>query len=292
MGATFVIVLREGFEAALLLGIVYAYLTKIGCSGSHRYVTLGGALAVGASILMGIGVSVVSGPLADIGPDVIAIGVIFLAVVLLTWHGWWMGQHAREIHGEVQRRIDQAHTRQRLWIVGLIAFTGVFREGAETVLFLWGLLTQLEDVSGWLTLTGGAAGLAAAAILGWLVFQGGRRLSIQRFFAATSVLVLFLAAGLFSGGVGRLQGLGILPGGDPVWDTSWLLDDHGVLGSLLSGLVGYRPRPTALEVLAYAAYIIGAGSLFFPGLLRRESNRGRDVLRPAAPRTTEPADIP
>jgi high-affinity iron transporter len=258
MGAAFVIVLREGFEAALLLGIVYAYLTRIGHPESRHYVTAGAALALGASILMGIGVSVASGPLADLGPDIIAIGVIFLAVVLLTWHGWWMGQHAQEMRGEVQRRIDEAHCRQRLWVVGLIAFTGVFREGAETVLFLWGLLTQLENTSGWLALVGGAAGLITAGILGWLVFQGGRRLSIQRFFAATSVLLLFLAGGLFSAGVGRLQGFGILPGGDPVWDTSWLLDDHGALGGLLAGLVGYRARPTALEIAAYALYIVCA----------------------------------
>jgi high-affinity iron transporter len=278
MGATFVIVLREGFEAALLLGIVYAYLTKIGRADSRHYVTLGGALALGASIVMGVGVSIVSGPLADLGPDVIAIGVIFLAVALLTWHGWWMGQHAREIRGEVQRRIDEAHSRQRLWIVGLIAFTGVFREGAETVLFLWGLLTQLEGTSGWLALMGGAGGLVTAAILGWLVFQGGRRLSIQSFFAATSVLLLFLAGGLFSAGVGRLQGLGILPGGDPAWDTSWLLDDHGAVGGVLAGLVGYRARPTALEIAAYALYIVAAGTLFFPALLRRKSRSRRDIV--------------
>lgn len=281
MGATFVVVLREGFEAALLLGIVYAYLTKIGHPESHRYVTAGGALALAASILMGVGVSVVSGPLADLGPDVIAIGVIFLAVVLLTWHGWWMGRHAREIRGEVQRRIDEAHARQRLWMVGLIAFTGVFREGAETILFLWGLITQLEDSSGWLALMGAAAGLVGAAMLGWVVFQGGRRLSIPGFFAATSLLLLLLAGGLFSAGVGRLQGLGVLPGGDPLWDTSWLLDDHGTLGGLLAGLLGYRARPTALEMAAYVTYLVGAGTLFFPAVVRRRTRGPSDLAQPA-----------
>ena len=284
MGATFVIVLREGFEAALLLGILYAYLTKIGRPQSRRYVTAGGILALGASIAMGVAVSVISGPLADLGPDVIAIGVIFLAVVLLTWHGWWMGRHAREIRGEVQRRIDEAHARQRLWLVGLIAFTGVFREGAETVLFLWGLVVQMDDASSWLALAGGVTGLVGAAILGWLVFQGGRRLSVQRFFAATSVLLLVLAAGLFSAGVGKLQGLGLLPAGDPVWDTSWLLDDHGGLGGVLTGLVGYRARPTALEILAYGSYIVVAGTLFFPALFRRKTYGGSEAIAPVANR--------
>jgi high-affinity iron transporter len=280
MGATFVVVLREGFEAALLLGIVYAYLAQIGHADSRRYVTLGGALAVAASVAMGVAVSLLSGPLADIGPDVVAIAVIFVAVALLTWHGWWMGRHSREIRGDIQRRIDEAHASRRLWMVGLIAFTGVFREGAETVLFLWGLMAQLEDLSGVAALAGGAAGLAGAAILGWLVFQGGRRLSIRRFFAATSLLILLLAGGLFSAGVGRLQGFGVLPGGDPLWDTSWLLDDHGIVGSFLAGLVGYRARPTALEVGAYVAYLLSAGVLFFPNLFQRGARRSADATEP------------
>src|SRR5690349_7149756 len=265
MGATFVVVLREGFEAALLLGIVYAYLTQIGHAESRRYVTLGAALAVAASVVMGVAVSLLSGPLTDIGPDVVALVVIFGAVALLTWHGWWMGRHARELRGDLQRRVDAAHASQQLWMVGLIAFTGVFREGAETVLFLWGLATQLENLTGWAALGGAAAGLAGAAFLGWLVFQGGRRLSVQRFFGVTSVLIMFLAAGLFSAGVGRLQGVGLLPGGDAIWDTTWLLDDRGGAGGFLAGLVGYRARPSALEIVAYVVYLAVAIALVFPG---------------------------
>ena len=281
MGATFVVVLREGFEAALLLGIVYAYLAQIGHPESRRYVTLGGALAVAASIVMGVAVSLLSGPLADVGPDVIALVVIFGAVALLTWHGWWMGWHARELRGALQRRVDAAHASHQLWMVGLIAFTGVFREGAETVLFLWGLMTQIEDLTGWAALAGAAGGLLGATGLGWLVFQGGRRLSVHRFFGVTSFLIMFLAAGLFSAGVGRLQGLGFLPGGDPLWDTSWLLDDHGNAGGFLAGLIGYRARPSVLEVVAYVVYLAGAGMLFFPSVFRPGTRRNGDVTEPA-----------
>lgn len=283
MGATFVVVLREGFEAALLVGIVYAYLAQIGHGESRRYVTVGAGLAVIASIVMGIAVSALNGPLADIGPDVIALVVIFGAVALLTWHGWWMGRHAREMRGDLQRRIDAAHASQQLWMVGLIAFTGVFREGAETVLFLWGLMTQLEGVSGWTALAGGTAGLVGAVALGWLVFQGGRRLSVYKFFAVTSLLVMFVAAGLFSAGVGRLQSFGLLPGGDPLWDTSWLLDDHGSVGGFLAGLIGYRARPSTLEIAAYVVYLAGAGLLFFPILFGRGAPRNGGVVEPASP---------
>jgi len=282
MGATFVVVLREGFEAALLLGIVYAYLAQIGRREGRVFVTLGGALAVLASIAMGIAVSALSGPLTDVGPDVVTLVVVFAAVALLTWHGWWMGRHARALRGELQRRVDAASASQQLWMVGLIAFTGVFREGAETVLFLWGLLTQVQDVSGATALAGGAAGLAAAAVLGWLVFQGGQRLSVQRFFVVTSLFILLLAAGLFSAGVGRLQGIGLLPGGDAVWDTSWLLDDHGTVGGFLAGLIGYRARPSALELVAYALYLLMASPLFFPRLYGGGRHRQTRLREPAA----------
>src|SRR5919198_5856714 len=151
MGATFVVTLREAFEAALILGIVYTYLDRVGARQHYGYATVGGALGVVASVLAGVAVSFLSGPLLDLGPDLIATAVIFVAVVLLTWHGWWMRQHARAIKGDVQRRIDEARATRRLWVIGVIAFTGVFREGAETVLFLWGLMSQAAGGGGWAT---------------------------------------------------------------------------------------------------------------------------------------------
>ena len=263
MGATFVITLREAFEAALLLGIVYAYLNKIGYSQHNRYVTLGAALGVVASIAMGVAVSVASGPLLDFGPDLIGVAVLLFAVILLTWHGRWMRQHAQAIKGNVQRRIDEAEATRRLWVVGLIAFTGVFREGAETVLFLWGLFSQLTSVSGLGSIMSGAAGIGTAAALGWAIFYGGKRVSIQKFFTITSIILLLLAAWLFSTAIGKLQGLGFLPSSDTLWDTSFLLSDHDLVGGFLNGLVGYRARPSTLEVVAYFAYLLVAGSLFF-----------------------------
>src|ERR1043165_1071323 len=165
MGATFVVTLREAFEAALLLGIVYTYLDKIGARAHARFVTLGGILGAAASVLVGVGLTVLSGPLLDLGPDVIGTAVIFVAVVLLTWHGWWMRQHARAIRSDVQHRIEAAGSAHRVWVVGTIAFVGVFREGAETVLFLWGLMTQTQ-VSGVSGLVGVGRGVGARGALG------------------------------------------------------------------------------------------------------------------------------
>ncbi len=277
MGATFVITLREAFEASLLLGIVYTYLDRVGARAQFGYATLGGALGLLASLGLGGTVSLLSGPLAEIGPDLIGLVVIFVAVIVLTWHGWWMQQHARAINSDVQRRIDQARVTQRLWIVGLIAFTGVFREGAETVLFLWGLMAQASLTGGWGSSIGALLGVSLAAALGWALFRGGQRVSLPRFFAVTTVLILLLAAGLFSTGIGRLQGLGWLPISEPLWDTSALLDDRSLVGSFLGGLVGYRARPSGFEVGAYVLYVLVAGSLLLASR--------RPIVRPGAPLT-------
>jgi len=284
MGATFLVTLREAFEASLLLGLVYTYLDKIGARENFRWVTLGSALGLAASVAMGVAVGFLSGPLLDLGPDLIGAGVIFLAVVLLTWHAWWMQQHARGIRGEIQQRIDQAHVTQRLWIVGLIAFTGVFREGAETVLFLWGIMAQATSAAGWGSVAAGLAGIATAAALGWAIFYGGKSVSLPRFFAITTALILLLAAGLFSTGLGRLQGLGMLPMTVPLWDTSSFLSDGSVVGSFLGGLVGYRARPSLLEVAGYAAYVLGAGFLVLAGSFRPAPARAA-AGEPVTPRS-------
>ncbi|PYM20446.1 MAG: hypothetical protein DMD81_01875 [Candidatus Rokuibacteriota bacterium] len=275
MGATFIITLREAFEAALLLGIVYTYLDKVGGRRHFHWVTLGAVVGGVASLLAGIGVTLASGPLLDLGPDVVATAVIFVAVIVLTWHGYWMRQNAREIRGDVQARIEEAQATSRLWVVGLIAFTGVFREGAETVLFLWGLASQ-ASITEWSGIAGGVLGVGSAAVLGWLIFHGGQRVSVQLFFTITSVVLLAVAAGLLSTGVGRLEALGVLPSSPVLWDTSSILDQGGTVGSFLGGLLGYRARPSLSEMVAYVTYLVVAGLLFFRPFARTPAHPIRD----------------
>src|SRR6266852_3604685 len=198
MGAAFVVTLREAFVASLILGIVYGYLQKVGARDGYRYVTWGGTVGLLLSVAMGLAVTFLSGPLLDLGPDIITIVVIFAAGGLLTWHAWWMQQHARLIKGQVQHRIDEARAGNRLWVVGLIAFTGVFREGAETVLFLWGIMAQAGAEAGWGGVIGGVAGVACSAGLGWAIFHSGKHVSLARFFSLTTAFIMLLAAGLFS----------------------------------------------------------------------------------------------
>ena len=260
MGASFVITLREGFEAALLLGIVYAYLAQTDLRHYRGRVTTGAVLGLGASVLLGVIVSFISGPLLDIGPDLIAAAVMLVAVVLLTWHAWWMRQHARATSGQVHRQIDEARATGRLSVLAAIAFTAVFREGAETVLFLWGLMTQVP-MSGVQGLIGATGGIAVASVLGWLVFSGGRRIPVRRFFAVTTALLVLVAAGLLASALARLDNLGYMPSTQALWDTSWLLADGSGVGGFLAGLLGYRARPTLLEALAWLAYVVSVGAL-------------------------------
>jgi len=247
VGGTFVITLREGFEAALVLGLIYTYLDKIGARREFRYVTTGAAVGVAASLVLGVMVTLLSGPLVDLGPDLIGAAVLFAASGTLTWHGWWMRQHARAVRGELEQRIDAAHARQQFWVVGVIAFTGVFREGAETVLFLWGLLTQIgTHAGGALLAVGGLLGVVGAVVLGMLVFQGARQISLRRFFRWTSVFLLLLAAGLFSTGIGPFPGIfpsggTITPGLDP-WSLKGILDQ-----------LWHLALPAATLTLAYLA---------------------------------------
>jgi high-affinity iron transporter len=298
VGGTFVITLREGFEAALVLGLIYTYLEKLGARREFRYVTVGALLGVAASILLGIAVTILSGPLVDLGLYLVSAIVLFAASSMLTWHGWWMRRHAQAIRGDLERRIDAAQVRQQLWVVGIIAFTGVFREGAETVLFLWGLLTQAGGERGWLAARARRApGRPRRGI--------ARRARVPRRAAAQPAALFRVdlrapppaGAGLFSTGVGRLHGLGILPSADILWDTSGWLDERGFLGSLLSGLLGYRARPSTWEAVAYAAYLVVAGWLFFggspssaaPAARRADPVGGAPETRGAAERLTSGA---
>lgn len=280
---TFLVVLREAFEAALVLGIVYTYLWKIGRPQHYRYVTAGAVLGVLASIGLGGAVSYLSGPLLDLGPDLVSAGVLFLSVGVLTWMLVWMRRHARAIRGDVQRRIDEAESRSQVWVIATVAFAGVFREGAETVLFVWGLIAQATTGAGWSSVIGGVLGVAVAAVLAFAIFTGSKAVSLPTFFTVTSVLLLVLAAGLLSAGVGRLQGLGLLPLTGELWDTSSILDERSLLGMLLSGLAGYRARPTSLEVAAWVLYLLVAGALLFGSRPTRRSAPRSEIATEATP---------
>jgi len=176
--------------------------------------------------------------------------VIFLAVVVLTWHGYWMQQHARAVKGDIQRQIDEAQATHRMWVIGVIAFTGVFREGAETVLFMWGLLTQATTAAGWASALGALLGLVMAASLGWAIFRGGQHVSLKRFFGVTSVFLLLFAVQLLLYAFHESTEANLLPIDNAYWHLA--TEPYGPEGE-------YGAMLTYALVLVPAAWLAVAG---------------------------------
>lgn len=253
---TLLIMWRESLEAALIVGILLTYLARGGHRTGLSFVCGGAVAGVGTAVAVA---AASNGVLARLDPDTQELaqaGMLFLAVGVLTWMVLWMHRNARGLSGDLRRRADAALATGRLLGLATVAFTAVFHEGVETVLFLWGVVVQRGGATAIPLVTAGLLGAALAVATAWLFFSGFRFLRLQTFFRVTGALMLLVAAGLLSAGLNKLIALGYLP---PliaqVWNTSWLLRDDSVLGALLGAFVGYRSRPSLLEVLALALYL-------------------------------------
>jgi len=260
MLATAVIVFREVLEAALLVGVVAAATRAV--PGRNRWLAAG----IVAGLLGAAVVAALTGRIAEmasgVGQELFNATVLGLAVVMLAWHNLWMSAHgaelaanARSIGGAVR---DGGRERSVLaTVVGL----AVLREGSEAVLFLYGIAAA--DGGGSLAmLTGGLVGCAAGVATGYLLYAGLLRIPLRWLFKATGVLVLFLAAGLASQAARFLIQADVLPSlVSPLWDSSALLPQNSLLGTLLHSLVGYEARPAAMQVIFYAVVlaVIAAG---------------------------------
>lgn len=252
---TLLITWRESLEAALIVGILLAYLARSGRSAGAAAVWAG----AGAGVIAALGCAAASsGLVSTLGPDsqeLVQAGILFLAVGVLSWMVLWMQWGSRGIRRDLERRADRALATGRRLGLATVAFAAVFREGVETVLFLWGVALQ-KGAGGVAMLGAGAAGAALAVATAWAFFRGLRLLRPHVFFQVTGVLLLLVAGGLLTAGLNKLIGLGYLPPLIPqVWNTGWLVRDGSPIGSLLAALVGYRSRPSLLEVLALAAYL-------------------------------------
>jgi high-affinity iron transporter len=247
---------RESLEATLIVGILLTSLARRGHRNGIPFVWGGAIAAVGAVLFVA---AASNGVLACLDPgaqELAQAAMLFLAVGVLTWMVLWMHRNARGLSGGLRRKTDAALATGRLIGLATVAFTAVFREGMETVLFLWGIVVQRGDLAAVPLVAAGLLGAALAVATAWLFFSGFKFLKLHTFFRVTGALLLFVAAGLLSTGLNKLIGLGYLsPLVPQVWNTSWLLRDDSVLGALLSAFVGYRSRPSLLEVLAFSLYL-------------------------------------
>jgi high-affinity iron transporter len=248
-----VITLREGLEAALLVGILLSYLTRVGRGSRADSVWLGTGLAVLASIVGGAAIFLAGGELEGASEQLFEGTALLLAVGVLSYMIVWMRRQARDLRGSLQRLVATALDDRSRWSLAALAFFVVVREGLETALFLFGA-TQTSSAGA--TVVGGVVGLVAAVGIGYGIYRGGLRLNLGTFFAVTGVLLVFFAAGMLARGVHEFVEVGALPGiVDPVWNANPVLPEESTAGSFLKALLGYSESPALVEVLAYVAYL-------------------------------------
>ncbi|MFV0385804.1 iron uptake transporter permease EfeU [Paracoccus sp. (in: a-proteobacteria)] len=254
MLAPFLIMLREGLEAALIVGIIASYLHKTGRAAWMPAVWAGVFFAAAAALFAGAGIQLLAADFPQRAQELFEALIGVVAVVILTWMVFWMRRAARSIKGELQGQVDAALASDATgWALTGMAFLAVAREGLESVFFL---LAVFQQSTGPAAPAGALAGLLVSVIIGWLIFRCGLRLDLRKFFLWTGIFILFVAAGILAGTLRNLHEAGVwnsLQG--VVWDSSLILPVSSVVGTILSGIFGYLDTPTIAEVAVYALYL-------------------------------------
>jgi high-affinity iron transporter len=261
----FLIMLREGMEAALIVGIVAGYLEKTGRSRWLPAVWTGVVVAALLCLALGLALDAASAEFPQKEQELFEGLVGLVAVAVLTWMVFWMRKAARSIGAELRQSVDVALASGSGSGVALVAmvFLAVGREGLESVFFL--LATFQQNVGPWVPI-GALLGLACAVLIGYGIYRGGVRLDLRRFFAWTGVFIIFVAAGLLAGALRAFHEAGLWNEFQTIaFDLSRILPADGVLGTVLAGLFGYSDTPTVGEVAIYLLYLVPALLLFTMG---------------------------
>ncbi len=265
MLASFLITFREALEAALIIGIIAAYLAKIGRKDLYRYLYMGIIGAVIASTGVALLFKLVYGELEGTAEQLFEASAALIAAIVLTYMIFWMASNSKKIKGELQEKIDVSISEGQMLGIAALSFISVFREGVETILFL-GTLAITSPLD---TLFGFILGAVAVVLLSFVMFKGIHRLDVGRFFKYTSILLVLFSAGLIATGVHELNEAGIIPPVvEHVWDlnppvnpdgTYPPLHENGIIGSSLKSLIGYNANPSLTEVIAYVGYWLVIG---------------------------------
>jgi len=262
MGSSFLITLREGLEASLILAILLTYLKKTGRWADARYVWSGTATAVGVCLVAGIAIFVALDGLNGKVEYAVEGFIALFAMAVLTHMIFWMRSHARTLGKELRDKVDESVGSA----LAIIAFAAVAREGLETVLFL--LSAETESASGSQVVVGGVIGLVLSIIIGFAVYRSGNRLNLRTFFNVTAVLLLLFAAGLAGKAVHELREL-------IGWESGWLVSSAwslesgvwatGTFYDFMRGLFGWHRSPENIRVIAYFAYLVPVVALYLRG---------------------------
>lgn len=261
MFANYLIGLREGLEAALVVTILVAYLVKTDRRRLLRRVWGGVVVAVAVSLAFGAALTYGPRGLTFEAQELIGGTLSILAVGFVTWMVFWMARAARGLSGELRGAVDRAADGTR-WSLLLVAVLAVGREGLETALFLWAATNAATreavgaTVPTWEPLLGAFLGLLTAAVIGYLIYAGALSLNLGRFFTWTGAFLILVAAGVLAYGLHDLQEAGFLPGLDRVlFDVSATVDPTSWYAVLLKGVFNFSPRTTWLEGIAWVLYV-------------------------------------
>lgn len=250
MFPSYLLSLREGIEAALIIGILHGALKKFNRRDFTPTVWYGAGSAALLSLAAALVLNAIGQSFEGRAEEIFEGVTMVIASGLLIWMIFWMRSHAKTMEDNLQAGIHRAARRDNgKRAVFFVAFLAVLREGVELALFITAVSLSTSPTQ---TLFGVALGLASAVVLGWLLFAGTVRLDLQRFFQVTSFLLILFAAGLLAHGVHEFNQAGIIPPIiEHVWDTNTVLDEKSVFGQLLKSLFGYNGNPSLTEVLAY-----------------------------------------
>ena len=250
MLVSLIIVFRETLEAGLIVGIILA--ATQGVAGRGRWIAGGIAAGVACASIVAVFAAALSDAFEGIGQEVFTAGILLFAVAMLTWHVTWMSSHARTMAQELRQVGQQVRLGQKsLAALAAVIAVAVMREGAEVVLFLFGIAAG-SQTSQLAMLAGGVSGLVLAAAVSWLLYRGLLVIPIRRLFGVTNLLIAFLAAGMAGTAVAVLHGADLLPGwGEQLWNTSWLVDENSLPGRTLHALIGYSARPSGIQLAAW-----------------------------------------
>lgn len=311
MLATFLIGLREGLEAALVVGILVAYLTRLQRRDVLPRLWVGVGLAIGLALAIGAVLTFGAYTLTFEAQEILGGVLSLLTVAMVTWMIFWMQRTARTLKRSLEQGIDRALATSSLWAVVAIGFVSVAREGVETTLLLWSMVQSFGDAP--TALFGALLGLVTAVVLGWLLARGMLRLDLRRFFLWTGAFLIVVAAGVLAYAIHDLQEAGALPGPftaaapvDPLtgavavgwaafpfgwaFDVSAAIPPGSPLAAILQATVGFMPRMSWLQVVAWVLYIGVVGAIW-----AREQFRSRPATRLAeqpAPAAAAEASVP
>jgi high-affinity iron transporter len=277
---TFVIGLREGVEASLIVGIVAAFLRQRGGSRQLRWVWLGVALAVTICLGVAVLLQVIDSNLPQKQQEMLETVIAVIAVVMVTSMILWMARHARGLKGDLETRAGAAVAEGSVLALVVMAFLAVLREGLETAVFLLSAF-QASNNRGASSL-GAALGIAVAIVFGVAIYKGGVKINLAKFFTATGLVLVLVAAGLvaFALHTGHEAGW-VQFGQDELVDLSWLIKPGTVQSALFTGVLGIQPKPNVVEGIGWLLYLVPMTWFVL-----------RSSKRPAGPRPATPVPTP